>query len=137
MFARLMQHLATRNYIRTLPRKLAADYGYRGPYTSNQVTRTMARHGIWPASHRDLAIAIFCDPDEMARLLPPDALNNLRRFRQSVANSYFGGDASFSADMVHDVARSAESHSDASGGEHGGHGGLGYSDHGGGGGGHL
>ena len=113
---------AIRRFLTILPRRLFEEFG-RAPYTPEQVEATIRRFNLSAPRHWPYALAIFCDPVQLARLRQErGGLEDYRRMRDEVGAGSFGGNGDFSAN---DVARNA--------GETGGHfGSGGHSDHGGG-----
>ncbi len=126
----LFKRGAIRNYLRVLSGHLVKDYGHRGPYTPAQVESALRRHKAPAPRYWPYALAIFCDPDELARLRPRHSSRSFNELRAEVGTGYFGGSSDFG---VNDIVRYAGEHGGSAGGVHSGDA-VGH--HGGDGGGH-
>ena len=116
--------------IRALPRLLRKDYGHAGPFTPAQVQATLQRNGLALSTAQPYALAVFCDPAQLAEHQRASTRAiDFPSLRRDAADWYFGGDTGFTAS---DVMTFAENHDQ--GGAHGGHGyDSGHSSDGGGG----
>jgi hypothetical protein len=91
-FARRGRRKAIGLYLTRLPALLARDYGGRGPYTPAQVERAIGRYGLVDGEFSAYALAIFCDPDDVAETHPGINYDGLRA---EIAAAFFGGDMGF------------------------------------------
>jgi hypothetical protein len=115
-------------YLKILPRHLRHDYGHRGPYTPAQVEATIGRYAVSSRKYSAYAVAIFCDRDELQRLVSEGKGHpDYEALRTELSAYYFGGDSDFT---FRDVARYAAQHGDHSHGDS--HSGDGAAHHGGG-----
>lgn len=109
-------------YLRMLPRRLQGDYGHSGPYTPEQVERTIERYGLGSPAYSAYAVAMFCDERVLSSLPIKHRAGELRK---EIGTDYFGGTEGFTYQDVlalcsHQTGGAAAG-SDCAGGGEGAH----------------